>query len=112
MGFENQTLKIDATADVLKNSIFTLNSASASSGDEFKMLRFLKENKEGNVVVAEKKRTGLAMDINLNISADKNSTVNVLVGDEVGDISVQGNTKNMKFSMIRLVTCVCLVVIL
>ena len=99
VGFENQTLKIDATADVLKNSIFTLNSASASSGDEFKMLRFLKENKEGNVVVAEKKRTGLAMDINLNISADKNSTVNVLVGDEVGDISVQGNTQNMKFSM-------------
>ncbi len=99
VGFENQTLKIDATADVLKNSIFTLNSASASSGDEFKMLRFLKENKEGNVVVAEKKRTGLAMDINLNISADKNSTVNVLVGDEVGDISVQGNTRNMKFSM-------------
>jgi len=99
VGFENQTLKIDATADVLKNSIFTLNSASASSGDEFKMLRFLKENKEGNVVVAEKKRTGLAMDIKLDITADKTSTVNVLVGDEVGDISVQGNTQNMKFSM-------------
>ena len=99
VGFENQTLKIDATADVLKNSIFTLNSASASSGDEFKMLRFLKENKEGNVVVAEKKRTGLAMDIKLDITADKTSTVNVLVGDEVGDISVQGNTKNMRFRM-------------
>jgi hypothetical protein len=101
VGFENQTLKIDATADVLKNSIFTLNSASASSGDEFKMLRFLKENKEGNVVVAEKKRTGLAMDINLDITADKTSTVNVLVGDEVGDISVQGNTQNMRFHMDR-----------
>ena len=99
VGFENQTLKIDATADVLKNSIFTLNSASASSGDEFKMLRFLKENKEGNVVVAEKKRTGLAMDIKLDITADKTSTVNVLVGDEVGDISVQGNTQNMRFRM-------------
>lgn len=101
VGYSNHTLKIDATADVLPNSVFTLNSNSTSSVDKFKMLRFLEVNEEGKIALAEKKRNGLAMNINLDISADKNSIVNVLVGDEVGDISVRGETKNMTFSMDR-----------
>lgn len=101
VGYGNNTLKIDATADVLPNSVFTLNSNSTSSVDEFKMLRFLEKKEDGNIIVAKKQRSGVALDVNLDISADKNSTVNVLVGDEVGDISVRGETKNMKFSLDR-----------
>lgn len=100
VGFEKNTLKIDAKAKVLDNSIFTLNSSSAStSGDEFKMLRFLELNEEGKVKIADKKKTSVAMDINLDITADKTSTVNVLLGDEVGNITVRGATRNMKFKM-------------
>ncbi|MDO4763961.1 MAG: translocation/assembly module TamB [Flavobacteriaceae bacterium] len=101
VGFQNNNLDINATADVLQNSVFTLNSNSTSSVDEFKMLRFLEVNKEGNIAVAERKKSGVGLNINLDISADRSSTVNVLVGDEVGDISVRGNTQNMKFSMNR-----------
>lgn len=99
VGFGDNTLKLDAKADILQNSVFSLNSNSSSSVDEFKMLRFLEVNKEGNITVAEKQRSGVALSINLDITADKNSTVNVLVGEEVGDISVRGTTENMKFSM-------------
>ena len=49
--------------------------------------------------LAEKKKTGVYLNIDLYITADKNSQVNVLVGDEVGDISVRGNTENMRFVM-------------
>ena len=99
VGFSNNTLGIKATADVLQNSVFTLNSNSTSSVDEFKMLRFLEIDKEGQLSLAEKKKTGVYLNIDLDITADKNSQVNVLVGDEVGDISVRGNTENMRFVM-------------
>jgi hypothetical protein len=49
--------------------------------------------------LAEKNKNRLNMEINLDVTANKNSTVNVLLGDEVGNISVSGETKNMKFSM-------------
>lgn len=99
VGYNNNTLGIKTTANILQNSVFTLNSNSTSSIDEFKMLRFLEVDKEGKISLAEKKRTGVALNIDLDITADKNSTVNVLVGDEVGDISVRGNTENMRFTM-------------
>lgn len=99
VGFHKNTLKIDAKADVLSNSVFTLNSGSASSVDEFKMLRFLQEDEGGNIEVAERVRTGLALDVNLDVTMDKSSTVNVLVGDQIGDISVRGETQNMKFNL-------------
>jgi hypothetical protein len=51
VGFDNGKLSINAGKDtptdsepfqILNNSIFTLNSNTTSSVDEFKMLRFLK----------------------------------------------------------------------
>lgn len=94
-------LNINANIEVLNNSTFTLNSNSATAVDEFKMLRFVEKNKNGLLTVAEKKNTGANMDIKFDISLDKGSTVNVLVGDEVGDISVRGQAEHLKFNMKR-----------
>lgn len=99
VGYHNNTLGIKAAADVLQNSVLTLNSNSTSSVDEFKMLRFLEVNKEGQIALAEKQKNGVALNVDLDITADKNSTVNFLVGDEIGDISVRGNTENMRFTL-------------
>ena len=114
VSFNNGGLKIEAGRDnerdptqeietfhILDNSVFTLNSNSASSVDEFKLLRFLKADKEGVVSVEKNTKKGLDLDINLLISVNKGSTVNVLVGDEVGDISVRGSSEKLKFRMSR-----------
>lgn len=94
-------LNIDANMDVLNNSTFTLNSNSASAVDEFKMLRFVGKGKDGLLTVAEKKKSGANMNIKFDISIDKGSTVNVLVGDDVGDISVRGMAEHLKFNLRR-----------
>lgn len=85
----------------LFGSTFTFNSASTSNVEEFKMLRFLKENKIGEIVLEEKKRSGANMNIDLSLDIDKGTTVNVLVGDDVGNISVKGTANNLKFQMSR-----------
>ena len=110
--FNDGKLKIDAGKDnendptqdietfrILDNSVFTLNSNSASSVDEFKLLRFLKADKQGVVTVEENAKKGVNLDINLLLSVSKGSTVNVLVGDDVGDISVRGSSEKLKFRM-------------
>jgi hypothetical protein len=69
--FNDGKLKIDAGKDnendptqdietfrILDNSVFTLNSNSASSVDEFKLLRFLKADKQGVVTVEENAKKG------------------------------------------------------
>jgi glucosamine 6-phosphate synthetase-like amidotransferase/phosphosugar isomerase protein len=56
---------------ILDNSVFTLNSNSASSVDEFKLLRFLKADKEGVVSVEENAKKGVNLDINLLLSVIK-----------------------------------------
>ncbi len=84
---------------ILNNSVFTLNSNTSSSVDEFKMLRFLKEDKTGVVSIDQGAKKGVNMDISLLISVDKGSGVNVLVGDEIGDISVRGNSEKLRFAM-------------
>lgn len=84
---------------ILNNSIFTLNSNTANAVDEFKMLRFLKEDTTGVVSVDEGVKKKVSMDISLLLSVDKGSSVNVLVGDEIGDISVRGNSEKLKFVM-------------
>ncbi|QCX52385.1 translocation/assembly module TamB [Elizabethkingia sp. JS20170427COW] len=95
-------LSIAADARVLGGSEFTLNTSTSQSVEEFKMLRFLKVNEEtGEISLADKVKTGLNMTLALNLAVDKNSTVNVLVGDELGDISVRGNAQNLKFNMSR-----------
>ena len=53
------------------------------------------------VSVEKNAKKGLDLDINLLISVNKGSTVNVLVGDEVGDISVRGSSEKLKFRMSR-----------
>lgn len=85
----------------LNNSTFTFNSNSTSSVEEFKMLRFLKEDKGGVISLEEKKRSGANMNLDFNLALDKGTTINVLVGDGIGDISVRGNAENLSFRMSR-----------
>lgn len=85
----------------LNGSTFTFNSASTSNVEEFKMLRFLKEGKDGLVTLEDKKRTGANMNIDFNLDVDKGTSVNVLVGDDVGNISVKGMANNLRFQMGR-----------
>ncbi len=85
----------------LNMSNFTFNSNSTSRVDEFKMLRFLKRDEAGVIAVEEKKRSGANMLIDFNLVVDKGTTVNVLVGDDVGDISVRGDANPLSFRMER-----------
>jgi hypothetical protein len=39
--------------------------------------------------------------IDFDVTIDKGSLVNVLVGDNVGDISVRGDARHLKFKMAR-----------
>jgi len=85
----------------LNGSTFTFNSSSTSNVEEFKMLRFLKEGKDGLVTLEEKKRTGANMNIDFSLDVDKGTTVNVLVGDDVGNITVKGVADDLRFQMNR-----------
>jgi len=97
-----EELSIDADAQVLGGSEFTLNTNTTSSVEEFKMLRFLEvDENTGEISVAQKENTGLNMNVSLSLDVDENSTVNVLVGDDLGDISVQGTAKDLQFNMNR-----------
>ncbi|MCS3529880.1 translocation/assembly module TamB [Chryseobacterium sp. JUb7] len=85
----------------LNGSTFTFNSGSTSNVEEFKMLRFLKEGKDGLITLEEKKKTGANMNIDFNLDVDKGTTVNVLVGDDVGNITVKGVADDLRFQMSR-----------
>ncbi|KMQ62874.1 hypothetical protein ACM39_17290 [Chryseobacterium sp. FH2] len=85
----------------LNGSTFTFNSGSTSNVEEFKMLRFLKEGKDGLITLEEKKKSGANMNIDFNLDVDKGTTVNVLVGDDVGNITVKGTANNLRFQMNR-----------
>lgn len=99
---DTRGLRIDATdTKILNNSIITFNSNTTSSYDEFKMLKFLKEDEQGVISIGDNKKKSLNININLDFSVDKGSTVNVLVGDQVGDISVRGTSEKMLFKMSR-----------
>ena len=86
---------------VLNNSTFTFNSASTTNVEEFKILRFLKRDNAGVISVEKKKRSGANMLIDFDVTIDKGSLVNVLVGDDVGNISVRGDADHLKFRMER-----------
>lgn len=85
----------------LNGSNFTFNSSSTSNVEEFKMLRFLKEGKDGLITLEEKKKTGANMRIDFSLDVDKGTTVNVLVGDDVGNITVKGTADKLRFQMGR-----------
>ncbi|MBB4807819.1 hypothetical protein HNP38_003135 [Chryseobacterium defluvii] len=85
----------------LNGSTFTFNSGSTSNVEEFKMLRFLKEGKDGLITLEEKKKTGANMNIDFSLDVDKGTTVNVLIGDDVGNIAVKGAANNLRFQMSR-----------
>ncbi|SFH97137.1 translocation/assembly module TamB domain-containing protein [Halpernia frigidisoli] len=85
----------------LNNSIFTFNSNSTANVEEFKMLRFLEKDKAGTVTVQDRKKYGANMNVDFTLDVDKGTTVNVLVGDDVGDISVRGDATNLKFNLGR-----------
>jgi len=86
---------------ILNNSTFTFNSASTANVEEFKILRFLKRDGEGKISVEKKKRSGANMLIDFDVTIDKGSLVNVLVGDDVGNISVRGDARHLRFKMER-----------
>ena len=86
---------------VLNNSTFTFNSASKANVDEFKILRFLKRDDEGGISLEKKKKSGANMLMDFDISVDKGTLVNVLVGDDVGSIAVKGDANHLKFRMER-----------
>ena len=85
----------------LNSSVFTFNSNSTSNVQEFKMLRFLKEDASGLITLEERKKSGANMNIDFNLDVDKGTTVNVIVGDDVGDISVRGKSDALSFQMSR-----------
>ena len=85
----------------LNGSTFTFNSSSTSNVEEFKMLRFLKEGKDGLVTLEEKKKSGSNMNIDFSLDVDKGTTVNVLVGDDAGAITVKGVADDLRFQMGR-----------
>ncbi len=85
----------------LNNSVFTFNSNSTSNVEEFKMLRFLKRDDNGGITVEKKKKTSANMNVDFSLAVDKGTTVNVLVGDDIGDISVRGNSERLRFIMSR-----------
>lgn len=85
----------------LSNSVFTFNSNSTSNVEEFKMLRFLKKDENGLVTVEKNKRSSANMNVDFTLSVDKGTTVNVLVGDDIGDITVRGNADKLRFRMSR-----------
>lgn len=85
----------------LNSSVFTFNSNSTSNVEEFKMLRFLKEDESGLITLEERKKSGANMNIDFNLDVDKGTTVNVIVGDDVGDISVRGVSDRLSFQMSR-----------
>ena len=85
----------------LNNSVFTFNSNSTSNVEEFKMLRFLKRDDNGEITVEKKKKSSANMNVDFSLAVDKGTTVNVLVGDDIGDISVRGNSERLRFTMSR-----------
>lgn len=85
----------------LNGSVFTFNSNSTSNVEEFKMLRFLKEDESGKIDIEERKKSSANMNLDFTVNADKGTTVNVLVGDDIGDITVRGNTQDLRFAMSR-----------
>ncbi len=87
----------------INNSSFTFNSNSATNVDEYKMVRFLKTDKTGAISAEERKKSTANMNIDFTAFVDKTTNVSVLVGDEIGDISVRGNTDEtgLRFRMSR-----------
>ncbi len=83
----------------LNNSVFTFNAGSTSGVDAFKMLRFLKEDTSGAIVVEEKKREGTNMKLDFNLAIDRGTTVNVELPEDVGNISVRGTANPLRFQM-------------
>lgn len=92
-------LTIKANAEILRNSSFTLNSGASSSVDEFRLLRFLQKDEKGNLEIANRKKAGVNMHIDLGLKVDDGTQVEVLIGDEVGNISVRGESEYLRFQM-------------
>ena len=85
----------------LSNSVFTFNSNSTSNVEEFKMLRFLKRDENGLVSIEKNKKSSANINVDFTLSIDKGTSVNVLVGDDIGDITVRGNAEKLRFRMSR-----------
>lgn len=85
----------------LNNSVFTFNSNSTSNIEEFKMLRFVERDENGAILTKPNKKQKSNMNIDLALAVDKGTTVNVMVGDDIGDITVRGNSERLRFLMGR-----------
>lgn len=85
----------------LSSSVFTFNSNSTSNVEEFKMLRFLKRDEAGVITTEDKRRSSANMTVDFTLSVDRGTTVNVMVGDDIGDITVRGDSEKLRFRMAR-----------
>ncbi|MDO4225435.1 MAG: translocation/assembly module TamB domain-containing protein, partial [Bergeyella zoohelcum] len=83
----------------LNGSQFTFNAGSTSSVNEFGMLRFLKRESDGQVKVQEKEKTGANLNLDFNIAVEKGTTVNVILPQDVGNITVKGDANPLRFRM-------------
>lgn len=92
---------ISESFKALNNSTFTFNAGSTSGVDEFKMLRFLKENETGLTIEQNHRTKGTNMDLDFNIALDRGTTVNVMLPADVGSISVRGTANPLRFRMER-----------
>ncbi len=97
----NLTIPEEDAMEVLDNSVFTFNSQSSSNVEEFKMLRFLQKDEDGAFSVAQQEKTGPNINVDFTASVGKGTQVNVLVGDDIGDIAVRGKSEKFNFKMTR-----------
>jgi len=96
-------LNIDANLKILGGGEFVLNTDNSSSVKDFNMLKFLKKDKNSTKILVEQQNTNTNANISIGLilDIDKNSSVKILLGDNIGNISMRGSAENLRFNMNR-----------
>jgi len=95
-------LNIDANLKILSGGEFVLNTDNSSSVKEFNMLKFLKRDEDSNKIsVMQDISKESNINIGLMLDIDRNSNVKILLGDNIGNISMRGSANNLRFRMNR-----------
>jgi len=96
------SLNIDANLKILSGGEFVLNTDNSSSVKEFNKLKFLEKDKKYRKISLEQNiNTSTNINIGLILDIDKNSSVKILLGDNIGNIGIRGNANNLRFNMTR-----------
>lgn len=92
-----ERLDISANATINEGSEFTINTGATKIESESKLVRFIPEAEK------EKREGGpLGMNIDLDITADAGTLVNLIFDPSSGDmVTANGSTENLKFRMSR-----------